>query len=153
MDFDRVTVQAFAGCLDALDAGGVVVRVVDGHAFMAIRTGELALHSSRPRFLVACATCEELLHEATTGPIPNIERHLKESTTSAAHDERRILESYGRPTAVPRHHVTSPAREDTLRARVEDILDQSDDNALENRTTIRALREIASAVDAIVGKP
>lgn len=59
--------------------GGSQLRVVyEGHRFLVMITNEEGFHTGRARYLVACITCEKLLHEATTGPIENIDRHIRE---------------------------------------------------------------------------
>jgi len=35
--------------------------------------------TGRVRYFVKCLTCNEVLHEATTGPRPNIEGHMEEA--------------------------------------------------------------------------
>jgi hypothetical protein len=66
--------------LDALDFGTQLrVRVPDHgrHHFVVMKTTETGIHSGRSRYLVACTSCEKLLHEATTGVWANIDRHLR----------------------------------------------------------------------------
>lgn len=65
--------------LDALSFGMQLrVRVPDHgrHQFIVMKTTETGIHSGRSRYLVVCTSCEKLLHEATTGVWPNIQRHL-----------------------------------------------------------------------------
>lgn len=39
-------------------------------------TAKTGLHSGRTRFHVLCVTCNEVIHEATTGPSSMTESHL-----------------------------------------------------------------------------
>lgn len=48
-----------------------------GHSFAFACLNDQGLHSGRFRFMVACVTCEALLHEATTGPESRIGDHLR----------------------------------------------------------------------------
>lgn len=48
-----------------------------GVKFEVKRTEHVAVHSGRTRYFVRCVTCDEILHEATTGPRPNIENHME----------------------------------------------------------------------------
>jgi hypothetical protein len=54
--------------------------------FLVMITNEQGIHTGRPRYLVACTKCEKLLHEATTGPIENIERHVNEPGSTSSWD-------------------------------------------------------------------
>jgi hypothetical protein len=65
--------------LDALPAGGVLHHKIDGHLFTFIATNQDGLHSGRRRYCVVCSTCEKLAHEATTGPVENARRHVREN--------------------------------------------------------------------------
>lgn len=49
-----------------------------GHRFRVTPTSETGIHTGRTRYHVKCLTCEELIHEATTGPRPMCEQHVKE---------------------------------------------------------------------------
>lgn len=53
------------------------MSVDDGHEMLVMVTDQVGIHSSRPRFLVVCVTCESLVHEATTGPVENITHHVR----------------------------------------------------------------------------
>lgn len=66
--------------LDKLPPGGVLRREIDGHLFTFIATNQGGLHSGRRRYCVVCSTCEKLAHEATTGPIENARRHVREES-------------------------------------------------------------------------
>lgn len=72
--------KAFEDLLASLGLG-VQLNVRDPahprHRFVVMRTTETGIHSGRPRYLVACTFCNRLVHEATTGPWENIERHLQ----------------------------------------------------------------------------
>lgn len=59
--------------------GGAYHEKQDGHVFLFVRTCDEGIHSGRPRFLVACETCFELIHEGTTGPVERVEQHLDPS--------------------------------------------------------------------------
>lgn len=48
------------------------------HGFIAMATTYEGFHTGRRRYLVACVTCESLVHEQTTGPIEHVERHMRE---------------------------------------------------------------------------
>lgn len=65
--------------LDAMRCGDVLYVLTGPHRFQIIRTTMTGGHSGRPRYLVVCATCEELLHEATTGPIHQMGYHLDDA--------------------------------------------------------------------------
>lgn len=49
----------------------------DGHIFASTPTGDVGIDSGRPRFKVECLTCNECLHENTTGPSLRIESHIR----------------------------------------------------------------------------
>ncbi len=48
-----------------------------GVKFEVKRTEHIGVHSGRTRYFVRCVTCDEIIHEATTGPRPNIESHME----------------------------------------------------------------------------
>jgi hypothetical protein len=52
---------------------------LQGHTITVKANGHTGFNSGRPRFLVACETCEETLHENTTGPAHYIYHHLREA--------------------------------------------------------------------------
>lgn len=54
----------------------VTVPEAPRHRFVVMKTLQTGLHSGRPRYLVVCTACEKLLHDATTGVWPNIQRHI-----------------------------------------------------------------------------
>jgi hypothetical protein len=70
------------GFLDALPVGGVFTHRIDDHRFVAIKTKLDGLHTGRPRFFVGCDSCQELLHEATTGPVERMDQHLSHRSTN-----------------------------------------------------------------------
>jgi hypothetical protein len=41
-------------------------------------TGQEGLHTGRRRYAVKCLTCNEVLHEGTTGPADRINQHLRD---------------------------------------------------------------------------
>ncbi len=49
------------------------------HRFLIMVTDREGFHTGRRTFLVVCATCRLLIHEATTGPLENVDFHLRES--------------------------------------------------------------------------
>src|SRR5262249_28733735 len=53
------------------EATDVVLR----HAYRVTPTDEMAINTGRRRFRVECLTCEETLHEATTGTSSRILAH------------------------------------------------------------------------------
>ena len=52
----------------------ITIRV--GHILACTPTGDVGSDSGRPRFKVECLTCNEVLHENTTGPSVRIESHV-----------------------------------------------------------------------------
>lgn len=52
------------------------LSIDEDHEVLVMLTDSVGVHSQRSRFLVVCVTCEALLHEATTGPIEHMERHV-----------------------------------------------------------------------------
>lgn len=50
-----------------------------GHTFTVKKTGDIGMNSGRPRYRVVCETCNELLHENTTGPSQHLAWHLREA--------------------------------------------------------------------------
>lgn len=50
-------------------------------------TDVLAPHTGRNRFKCTCVTCNEVLHEATTGPTIRFEQHLNEAHGRTAESE------------------------------------------------------------------
>jgi hypothetical protein len=60
---------------------------IGGVSFLVtVATGALAPSTGRDRYKVVCRECDEILHEATTGPTNYIESHLKK-----VHDFHRKL--------------------------------------------------------------
>lgn len=55
-------------------------RVFPGHHVWIEPTGQTATDSGRPRHRVYCLTCDNLIHENTTGPDQLAEQHANEST-------------------------------------------------------------------------
>jgi hypothetical protein len=49
-----------------------------GHHIEMTPTGERAIHSSRMRYRVVCHTCDEVLHQGTTGPVSRAQDHLRD---------------------------------------------------------------------------
>lgn len=47
-----------------------------GHMIAITATCLGGIHSGRRRYMIGCVTCGVLIHEATTGPAWNIERHI-----------------------------------------------------------------------------
>jgi hypothetical protein len=45
------------------------------HRYLVTPTGESGINTGRPRYRVECLSCGELLHEATTGAVENMEAH------------------------------------------------------------------------------
>lgn len=69
------------------DGGGIyddcgpketVTFTVLGVSFMVEPTSQTGINSGRRRYAVYCLTCDEGLHEATTGPESRCEAHLDE---------------------------------------------------------------------------
>lgn len=56
---------------------------VGDHLFVIMLTDEVGMHSGRSRYLVACASCEELCHEGTTGPGEHVRWHVEKKTRAA----------------------------------------------------------------------
>lgn len=56
----------------------IVVSIEDVN-FRVAPTNRDGIHTGRTRFLVVCCDCNELLHEATTGPSSRITHHLFEA--------------------------------------------------------------------------
>lgn len=57
-----------------------IVASIEGVNFrVAPVVGRDGLHTGRTRYLVICCDCQELLHEATTGPSSRIKHHLSET--------------------------------------------------------------------------
>jgi hypothetical protein len=53
------------------------IKPANEHRTFTIRlTDEVGFHSGRPRYFVQCE-CGKILHESTTGPLQNIERHVR----------------------------------------------------------------------------
>lgn len=50
-----------------------------GATYVVEPTGDTGLHSGRDRFRVVCLTCDQVLHENTTGPSSRIRHHHKEN--------------------------------------------------------------------------
>src|SRR5262245_46962030 len=50
---------------------------VDGHHLRVTATGELGCDSGRRRYRVECLTCDEVVHEATTGAHWNMRHHAE----------------------------------------------------------------------------
>lgn len=63
--------------MSAAPGDGVTYKVHHHDVRFAL-TKESGMHTGRSRFHVSCTTCNVLLHEATTGPIQQVERHLRE---------------------------------------------------------------------------
>lgn len=49
-----------------------------GHAIRITATRELGRDTGRRRYRVECISCTTVIHEATTGPIQNVEFHIRE---------------------------------------------------------------------------
>lgn len=52
--------------------------MLDGHQLRVTATREVGCDSGRRRYRVECLTCNEVVHDATTGPRWNLERHLRD---------------------------------------------------------------------------
>lgn len=48
-----------------------------GHVFRVTATYELGCDTGRRRYRVECLSCSVVVHEATTGPIQNVDFHLR----------------------------------------------------------------------------
>lgn len=73
--------RALTEGLEALAPGGVRHVEHDGHSFAVVKLTSAGIHTGQPRFLVACRLCFRLIHDGTTGPISNIEAHIREFST------------------------------------------------------------------------
>jgi hypothetical protein len=51
----------------------------DGHTFKITATDQLGCDTGRRRYRVDCVTCNEVVHEATTGPRWNVGFHVREA--------------------------------------------------------------------------
>ena len=56
--------------------GETVRMTLAGHVFAVTPTEHYGIHTGRQRFRVECETCGSTEHEATTGPVERIRRHL-----------------------------------------------------------------------------
>jgi hypothetical protein len=54
------------------------IFTIAGIQFLVFPTTQRGCDTGRTRFFVMCRTCGRVLHEATTGPTPTIEEHLRE---------------------------------------------------------------------------
>lgn len=66
--------------LEVLELGDQLRFTIHGvdsgtHGALVMRTNKDGFHTGRPRYLVACESCEKLLHAATTGPIEQMLMH------------------------------------------------------------------------------
>lgn len=50
-----------------------------GHTFRITATDRLGCDTGRRRYAVVCVTCNEVVHEATTGPCQMVGRHVREA--------------------------------------------------------------------------
>lgn len=53
------------------------------HRFVAMLTNQSGINTGRGRYLIACTSCEKLMHEATTGPLERMTQHLTEFSRGA----------------------------------------------------------------------
>lgn len=53
------------------------------HVFIVDETNETAIHSGRMRYRVECASCNVLVHEATTGPGEMVSMHIRDVESAA----------------------------------------------------------------------
>ncbi len=78
---EEVLKREVSRSVDAFQAaatpGDAVTKVFDGHRFRIAVTEESGLHTGRRRYRVECEICEEVVHEATTGPGELIMEHLR----------------------------------------------------------------------------
>lgn len=83
-----VELQKVEENLRRLVAGDPMRVVIEGHRFLIHVVNVNAEPEltpglgPRPRYLLACETCERLLHESTRLPIANIERHLNKAPST-----------------------------------------------------------------------
>ncbi len=89
---DRVDAAGLALAV-ASDPGAQTRVAIKGHMIVLTSVMGTGFHTGRHRFCIACSTCEVLLHEATTGPGPNIERHLREASRVELQIEREHVPS------------------------------------------------------------
>lgn len=74
---ERVVADAFvAACGD--ERGAYREDRILGHSIAMCATSLDGLHTGRRRYMVVCISCQELIHEATTGPAWNIVMHCKD---------------------------------------------------------------------------
>lgn len=80
--------------LDKLPIGGIHQVLVDSHNFVTLKTRIDGVNTGRHRFLVACDTCRELVHQATTGPVENMEHHLAHREHNPREVDPKLAEAY-----------------------------------------------------------
>jgi hypothetical protein len=51
---------------------------LDEHTFRVVATEHVGCDTGRRRYRVECLTCEVVVHEATTGPLHQARRHLRD---------------------------------------------------------------------------
>lgn len=71
------------------------------HLYSIRATGDSGFSSGRDRYWVACKTCNEVVHENTTGPMLNIQRHEREYEREK---ERRAANMALAVKVYPDHH-------------------------------------------------
>ena len=57
--------------------------MLDGHQLRVTATSEVGCDSGRRRYRVECLTCNEVVHEATTGPRERLAFHLRDVVEKA----------------------------------------------------------------------
>jgi hypothetical protein len=79
-----VEVNTAAGLVRVMAGAGADARPC---RFLMEPTGESGIHSGRSRYRVTCLTHRLVLHRATTGPIENINAHLRDPVDGCAYQE------------------------------------------------------------------
>lgn len=62
-----------------LAPGNTAEVVRDGHTIHITATRATGFSTGRRRYTVECLTCRETVHEATTGPMQNVDSHLRDA--------------------------------------------------------------------------
>src|ERR1044072_2849142 len=73
---DEDLIMAWQKDLEALDPGELFEPSVANHEFVFVRLADDGFHGRLERYFVACARCDELLHEASANPITRVRQHL-----------------------------------------------------------------------------
>jgi hypothetical protein len=78
----------FEDDIDGLRPGESRDYAIDGHHQRVTATGQVGCDTGRRRYRVECLTCDEVVHEATTGAHENMRRHVRFAAENASKRER-----------------------------------------------------------------